>query len=167
MWSRFSVPSHTGWLTLSQKIGYNTKQHLYLHPLFHFHHSGKGFLSMSFMKGQQPHIIMVHLSKCWSTNFCSLIVHGPTQQNPTSSHSLLKVCSNLADILLFHFRHSRQDTLSMLHKVNNYISPGSICPNTGVLLSIYLLFSVPLSKNPISSISVTNIKTCSNCQCLP
>ena len=127
----------------------------------------KRFSEHVFHKSQQPHIIRVHLSKCWSTNFCSLIVHGPTQQNPTSSHSLLKVCSNLADILLFHFRHSRQDTLSMLHKVNNYISPGSICPNTGVLLSIYLLFSVPLSKNPISSISVTNIKTCSNCQCLP
>ena len=76
------------------------------------------------MKGQQPHIIMVHLSKCWSTNFSSLTVHGPTRQNPTSPNSLLKVCSNSGG-------HAILDVLMVLS---------------------------PTQQNPISSVSVTNIK---------
>ena len=71
----------------------------------------------------------------------------------------------MADKSLFHFRHSSQDTLNMLHKINNYISSKSICSNTGALLSIYLLFLVPISRTSFFfSINLTKHK---NLQQLP
>ena len=45
-------------------------------------------------KSQQSHIIMVHLSKCWYTNFLFNHCSRPTRQNPTSLNNLLKVCNN-------------------------------------------------------------------------